>query len=156
MGEYIDWSARDCDASCAGQIIQSTIEVSQSAQIAVNSVAEAQIALESVREMINEMQLLSDNTESQVIQLRIDVQQISDDVQQISGDVQQLSDDVNYLTSSINNSIPIIDDNLLELITIILIAFIICTVACLLLIGYSNFLENKKYRNRRITVQNNN
>ena len=33
MGEYIDWSARDCDASCAGQIIQSTIEVSQSAQI---------------------------------------------------------------------------------------------------------------------------
>ena len=135
MGDYIDWSARECDASCAAQVIQSSIEVAESAQMATNYVGEALLALESVRTMIEEMHTVSDNTESQIIQLRIDTQKISDDII--------------YLTNTINSSVPMVDDNLLELITIILIAFTICIVSCLFIIGYSNFLE---YRvNRRIT-----
>ena len=56
MGEYIDWSARDCDAECAAQVIQSSQDVAQSAQEAANSAAEATIALESINDRVNEIQ----------------------------------------------------------------------------------------------------
>ena len=137
MGDYIDWSVRECDAECAAQVMQSSIEVAQSAQMATTYVGESLLALESVRTMIEEMHTLSDNTESQIILLRIETQKISDDII--------------HLTNSINSSIPIIDDNLLELITIILIAFTICIVSCLFIIGYSNFLEYRKKRRNIIS-----
>ena len=72
MDEYIDWSARECDAECAAQVIQSSLEVSQSAQQAVSSVAEAIILLESLSSMVEDIQYNSDETEGQVIQLRVD------------------------------------------------------------------------------------
>ena len=142
MGDYIDWSARECDAECAAQVIQSSIEVAESARMATTYVGEALLALESVRTMIEEMHTLSDSTESQIIQVRIDTQKISDDII--------------YLTNSINYNVPIIDDNLLddnllELITIILISFTICIVSCLFIIGYSNFLEYRVNRRNIIS-----
>ena len=84
MGDYIDWSVRECDAECAAQVMQSSIEVAQSAQMATTYVGESLLALESVRTMIEEMHTLSDNTESQIILLRIETQKISDDIISIS------------------------------------------------------------------------
>ena len=106
MGEYIEWSARDCDAECAAQVIQSSQDVAQSAQEAANSAAEATIALESINDRVNEIQELSENTEGQVIQLRIDIF--------------HLSDEIELLRLSINDSmVPTIDESILLMILII-------------------------------------
>ena len=138
MGEYIDWSARDCDAECAAQVIQSSLEVSQSAQQATASVGEATLVLESVSDMINDIQSTSEGTEGQVIQLRIDIQ--------------QLSDDIHLLRTSIDDSmVPTIDNSVLLLIIATLGAFTICLVVCLGIIGYAGYTENKK--NVNVNVQ---
>ena len=55
MVEYIDWSARDCDAERAAQVIQSSQDVSQSAQQAAASAAEATLVLEEVTTMVNDL-----------------------------------------------------------------------------------------------------
>ena len=80
MDEYIDWSARDCDAECAAQVIQSSLEVSQSAQQATSSVGEVVLLLDSLSSMVEDVQHNSEETEGQVIQLRIDVRQLSEDI----------------------------------------------------------------------------
>ena len=131
MDEYIDWSARDCDAECAAHVIQSSQDVSQSAQQAATSVAEATLVLEDVTTMVNGLHDISESTEGQIIQLRIDVR--------------QLSDDINLLRLSIDDSvIPTIDNSILLLIIAILGAFTVCIVACLGVIGYTGYIENKK------------
>ena len=131
MDEYIDWSARDCDAECAAQVIQSSLEVSQSAQHAAASAAEATVVLESVNYIINDIQDISEETEGQVIQLRIDVR--------------QLSEEINLLKVSIDDSmVPTIDMSVLLLIIATLGAFTICLVSCLGVIGYTSYIENKK------------
>ena len=131
MGEYIDWSARDCDAECAAQVIQSSQDVSQSAQQAAASAAEATMVLQDVTTMVNDLHDISESTEGQVIQLRIDVR--------------QLTDDINILRLSIDDSmIPTIDNSILLLIIATLGAFTVCIVACLGVIGYTGYIENKK------------
>ena len=80
MEQYIDWSARDCDAECAAHVIQSSQDVSQSAQHAAESAAEATLVLEEVTTMVNDLHDISESTEGQIIQLRIDVRQLSDDI----------------------------------------------------------------------------
>ena len=80
MGEYIDWSARDCDAECAAQVIQSSLEVSQSAQQATASVSEAILLLEHVSGIVSDIQNTYEGIEGQVIQLRIDTRKLSDDI----------------------------------------------------------------------------
>tara|TARA_Y100001935_G_scaffold254668_2_gene264481 strand:+ start:8806 stop:9261 length:456 start_codon:yes stop_codon:yes gene_type:complete len=131
MDEYIDWSARDCDAECAAQVIQSSQDVSQSAQQAAASAAEATIVLEEVTTMVNDLHDISESTEGQVIQLRIDVR--------------QLTDDINLLRLSIDDSmVPTIDNSILLLIIATLGAFTVCIVVCLGVIGYTSYVENKK------------
>ena len=138
MDEYIDWSARDCDAECAAQVIQSSQDVSQSAQQAAASAAEATMVLQDVTTMINDLHDISESTEGQVIQLRIDVR--------------QLSDDINLLRLSIDDSmVPTIDTSILLVIIAILGAFTICIVTCVGVIGYTGYLEHKKKR----TIQSN-
>ena len=133
MDEYIDWSARDCDAECAAQVIQSSQDVSQSAQQAAASAAEATFVLEEVTTMVNDLHDISESTEGQVIQLRIDVR--------------QLTDDINLLRLSIDDSmIPTIDNSILFLIIAILGAFTVCIVVCVGVIGYTGYIENKKKR----------
>ena len=138
MGEYIDWSARDCDAECAAQVIQSSLEVSQSAQQATSSVGEVVLLLDSLSSMVEDVQHNSEETEGQVIQLRIDVR--------------QLSEDINSLRLSIDESmVPTIDNSVLLLIIAILGAFTICIVSCLGVIGYTGYIENKKKSNVQST-----
>ena len=133
MDEYIDWSARDCDAECAAQVIQSSLEVSQSAQQATSSVGEVVLLLDSLSSMVEDVQHNSEETEGQVIQLRIDVR--------------QLSEDINSLRLSIDESmVPTIDNSVLLLIIAILGAFTICIVSCLGVIGYTGYIENKRKR----------
>ena len=141
MGEYIDWSARDCDAECAAQVIQSSLEVSQSAQQATSSVAEAIILLDSLSNMVEDIQYNSDETEGQVIQLRVDFR--------------QLSEDINLLRVSIDESmVPTIDNSVLLLIIAILGAFTICIVLCLGVIGYTSYIEyNKNNKNKNKNIQ---
>ena len=134
MDQYIDWSARDCDAECAAHVIQSSQDVSQSAQHAAESAAEATLVLEEVTTMVNDLHDISESTEGQIIQLRIDVR--------------QLSDDINHLRLSIDDSmVPTIDNSILLLIIATLGAFTVCIVACLGVIGYTGYIENKKKRN---------
>ena len=134
MDQYIDWSARDCDAECAAHVIQSSQDVSQSAQHAAESAAEATLVLEEVTTMVNDLHDISESTEGQIIQLRIDVL--------------QLSDDINLLRLSIDDSmVPTIDNSILLLIIATLGAFTVCIVACLGVIGYTGYIENKKKRN---------
>lgn len=134
MDQYIDWSARDCDAECAAHVIQSSQDVSQSAQHAAESAAEATLVLEEVTTMVNDLHDISESTEGQIIQLRIDVR--------------QLSDDINLLRLSIDDSmVPTIDNSILLLIIATLGAFTVCIVACLGVIGYTGYIENKKKRN---------
>ena len=134
MDQYIDWSARDCDAECAAHVIQSSQDVSQSAQHAAESAAEATLVLEEVTTMVNDLHDISELTEGQIIQLRIDVR--------------QLSDDINLLRLSIDDSmVPTIDNSILLLIIATLGAFTVCIVACLGVIGYTGYIENKKKRN---------
>ena len=138
MDEYIDWSARDCDAECAAQVIQSSLEVSQSAQQATSSVGEVVLLLDSLSSMVEDVQHNSEETEGQVIQLRIDVR--------------QLSEDINSLRVSIDESmVPTIDNSVLLLIIAILGAFTICIVSCLGVIGYTGYIENKKKSNVQST-----
>tara|TARA_Y100001970_G_scaffold251004_1_gene323339 strand:- start:397 stop:855 length:459 start_codon:yes stop_codon:yes gene_type:complete len=138
MDEYIDWSARDCDAECAAQVIQSSLEVSQSAQQATSSVGEVVLLLDSLSSMVEDVQHNSEETEGQVIQLRIDVR--------------QLSEDINSLRLSIDESmVPTIDNSVLLLIIAILGAFTICIVSCLGVIGYTGYIENKKKSNVQTT-----
>ena len=138
MDEYIDWSARDCDAECAAQVIQSSLEVSQSAQQATSSVGEVVLLLDSLSSMVEDVQHNSEETEGQVIQLRIDVR--------------QLSEDINSLRLSIDESmLPTIDNSVLLLIIAILGAFTICIVSCLGVIGYTGYIENKKKSNVQST-----
>lgn len=138
MDEYIDWSARDCDAECAAQVIQSSLEVSQSAQQATSSVGEVVLLLDSLSSMFEDVQHNSEETEGQVIQLRIDVR--------------QLSEDINSLRLSIDESmVPTIDNSVLLLIIAILGAFTICIVSCLGVIGYTGYIENKKKSNVQST-----
>ena len=138
MGEYIDWSARDCDAECAAQVIQSSLEVSQSAQQATASVSEAILLLESVSGIVSDIQNTYEGIEGQVIQLRIDTR--------------KLSDDINLLKVSIDDSmVPTIDNSVLLLIIATLGAFTICLVVCLGIIGYAGYTENKK--NVNVNVQ---
>lgn len=138
MDEYIDWSARDCDAECAAQVIQSSLEVSQSAQQATSSVGEVVLLLDSLSSMVEDVQHNSEETEGQVIQLRIDVR--------------QLSEDINSLRLSIDESmVPTIDNSVLLLIIAILGAFTICIVSCLGVIGYTGYIENKKKSNVQST-----
>ena len=134
MDQYIDWSARDCDPECAALVIQSSQDVSQSAQHAAESAAEATLVLEEVTTMVNDLHDISESTEGQIIQLRIDVR--------------QLSDDINLLRLSIDDSmVPTIDNSILLLIIATLGAFTVCIVACLGVIGYTGYIENKKKRN---------
>ena len=136
MGEYIDWSARECGSECVAQIIQSSLEVTQAAQQATGYVGEATVILESVSNIINDMQGTYEQTEGQVIQLRIDVR--------------QLSDDINFLRSSIDDSmVPTIDNSTLFLIISILGALTICLVMCLSVIGYTVYTEN----NNKVTIE---
>ena len=129
MGEYIDWSARECDAECAAQVIQSALDVSQSAQQATSSVSEVILLLEPLNSMVEDIQHNSEETEGQVIQLRVDFR--------------KLSEDINLLSMSIDESmVSTIDNSVLQLITVILVAFIICIVSCLGVIGYTNYIEN--------------
>ena len=138
MDEYIDWSARDCDAECAAQVIQSSLEVSQSAQQATSSVGEVVLLLDSLSSMVEDVQHNSEETEGQVIQLRIDVR--------------QLSEDINSLRLSIDESmVPTIDNSVLLLIIAILGAFTICIVSCLGVIGYTGYIDNKKKSNVQST-----
>ena len=131
MDEYINWSARDCDAECAAQVIQSSQDVSQSAQQAAASAAEATMVLQDVTTMVNDLHDISESTEGQVIQLRIDVR--------------QLTDDINLLRLSIDDSmVPTIDNSILLLIIAILGAFSVCIVTCLGVIGYTTYIETKK------------
>tara|TARA_Y100000817_G_scaffold233556_1_gene185891 strand:+ start:95 stop:553 length:459 start_codon:yes stop_codon:yes gene_type:complete len=131
MNEYIDWSARDCDAECAAQVIQSSQDVSQSAQQTAASAAEATMALEEATTMIHSLHDISESTEGQVIQLRIDIR--------------QLTDDINLLRLSIDDSmVPTIDTSILLLIIATLGAFTICIVVCMGVIGYTGYIENKK------------
>tara|TARA_B100000575_G_C23136272_1_gene660200 strand:- start:404 stop:862 length:459 start_codon:yes stop_codon:yes gene_type:complete len=134
MDQYIDWSARDCDAECAAHVIQSSQDVSQSAQHAAESAAEATLVLEEVTTMVNDLHDISESTEGQIIQLRIDVR--------------QLSDDINLLRLSIDDSmVPTIDNSILLLIIAILGAFTICIVTCVGVIGYTGYITHKKQRN---------
>ena len=134
MDQYIDWSARDCDAECAAHVIQSSQDVSQSAQHAAESAAEATLVLEEVTTMVNDLHDISESTEGQIIQLRIDVR--------------QLSDDINLLRLSIDDSmVPTIDNSILLLIIATLGAFTVCIVACLGVIGYTGYITHKKKRN---------
>ena len=144
MTEYIDWSARECDSSCVFQLVQRSIEMSQSAQMAVNNVAEAQLTFESIETMINEITEITENTEEQVIDLRIDIHQLSEDITHLMGTI----------NNSMDHSTPIIDDNLIELITVTLIAFTICITVCLFIICYSKYMEVKKERRRIIATSN--
>ena len=133
MDQYIDWSARDCDAECAAQVIQSSQDVSQSAQQAAASAAEATLVLEEVTTMVNDLHDITESSEGQIIQLRIDVR--------------QLSDDINLLRLSIDDSmVPTIDNSILFLIIAILGAFTVCIVVCVGVIGYTGYIENKKKR----------
>ena len=134
MDQYIDWSARDCDAECAAHVIQSSQDVSQSAQHAAESAAEATLVLEEVTTMVNDLHDISESTEGQIIQLRIDVR--------------QLSDDINLLRLSIDDSmVPTIDNSILLLIIATLGAFTVCIVTCVGVIGYTGYITHKKKRN---------
>ena len=138
MGEYIDWSARDCDAECAAQVIQSSLEVSQSAQQATSSVSEAILLLESVSGIVSDIQNTYEGIEGQVIQLRIDTR--------------KLSDDINLLKVSIDDSmVPTIDNSILLLVIATLGAFTVCLVSCLGVIGYTSYIENRKKKDVQST-----
>ena len=108
MEDYIDWSARECDANCAAEVIQASLELSQSAQQTANYASEATLALESTHDLIDQIQRNTRNTEGQVIQLRIDMN--------------ELIDEISLLRTSIDNSmVPTIDDSVL-LMTISILA----------------------------------
>ena len=126
-----DWSSRDCDATCASQVIQSTIEVSQSAQEAAVSAGEVAMALESVTSHVQDMQRLTENTEGQVIQLR--------------NDMIHLSQSIDELRESVNQSmVPSVDNQVVKIIVATLSALTLCIVSCVAAISYSNYLESRR------------
>lgn len=130
MEDYIDWSARDCDANCAAEVIQASLELSQSAQQTANYASEATLALESTHDLIDQIQRNTRNTEGQVIQLRIDMN--------------ELIDEISLLRTSIDDSMmPTIDDSVLLMTISILGAATICLVSCLGVICYTSYIETK-------------
>ena len=129
-------SASQCGTACVAQVIQSTQEASQSARSAATSVASIVTAIEDMRTIVEDDQQTTESIEGQVIQLRIDMQ--------------DLSDEISSLRISVDNSmVPTIDNNILKLVIAVLTAFTLCIVVCQLVIFYSGRLEVKKEGKRR-------
>ena len=125
------YSASQCGSECVAQVIQSTQDASQSAQSAASSVASIVTAVEEMRIMIEEDQDTTDSVEGQIIQLRIDMR--------------ELSENIETLRLSIDESmVPTIDNNVLKLVVAIVSAFTICIVICQLVIFYSSREVRKK------------
>ena len=125
------YSASQCGTECVAQVIQSTQDASQSAYSAASSVASIVTAVENMRIMIEEDQDTTDNVEGQIIQLRIDMR--------------ELSENIETLKLSIDESmVPSIDNNILKLVVAIVSAFTICIVICQLVIFYSSREVRKK------------
>ena len=125
------YSASQCGTECVAQVIQSTQDASQSAYSAASSVASIVTAVEEMRIMIEEDQDTTDNVEGQIIQLRIDMR--------------ELSENIETLKLSIDESmVPSIDNNILKLVVAIVSAFTICIVICQLVIFYSSREVRKK------------
>ena len=125
------YSASQCGTECVAQVIQSSQDASQSAYSAASSVASIVTAVEEMRIMIEEDQDTTDNVEGQIIQLRIDMR--------------ELSENIETLRLSIDESmVPTIDNNVLKLVVAIVSAFTICIVICQLVIFYSSREVRKK------------
>ena len=125
------YSASQCGTECVAQVIQSTQDASQSAYSAASSVASIETAVEEMRIMIEEDQDTTDNIEGQIIQLRIDMR--------------ELTENIETLKLSIDESmVPTIDNNILKLVVAIVSAFTICIVICQLVIFYSSREVRKK------------
>ena len=125
------YSASQCGSECVAQVIQSTQDASQSAQSAASSVASIVTAVEEMRIMIEEDQDTTDSVEGQIIQLRIDMR--------------ELSENIETLRLSVDESmVPTIDNNILKLLVAIVSAFTICIVICQLVIFYSSREVRKK------------
>ena len=125
------YSASQCGSECVAQVIQSTQDASQSAQSAASSVASIVTAVEEMRIMIEEDQDTTDSVEGQIIQLRIDMR--------------ELSENIETLRLSVDESmVPTIDNNVLKLVVAIVSAFTICIVICQLVIFYSSREVRKK------------
>ena len=93
-------SASQCGTACVAQVIQSTQEASQSARSAATSVASMVTAIEDMRTIVEDDQQTTESIEGQVIQLRIDMQ--------------DLSDEISSLRISVDNSmVPTIDNNII-------------------------------------------
>ena len=133
-------SARGCGAECAAQVINVAQEASQSARSVATSVALAATEMEDIQEMITEIRDIAENSEGQIIQLR--------------NDIRMLSLNIETLNKTINNSmVPVLDDNIVTVIISTLAAFTICIVICQLTIFYTNYMELKKEKRRKINVK---
>ncbi|MBG02269.1 MAG: hypothetical protein CL470_08370 [Acidimicrobiaceae bacterium] len=73
---------------------------------------------------------------------------------QLLDKVSELTNDLIALKESVDESmVPTIDQNILSMIIATIIAVTICLVVCLLIICYTNRIETKEERRRRIVVQ---
>ena len=140
MEDYIDWSARECGANCAAEVIQASLDLSQTAQETSNYASEATLALEATHNLIEQIQRNTRNTEGQVIQLRIDMD--------------GLIHEISLLRTSIDDSmVPTIDDSILLMTISILSAATICLVSCLGVICYTSYIETKSKNRNKVHVQ---
>ena len=131
MNGYIDWSSRECDASCASQVIQSSQEVAQYAQMATAETAAATIALEETMVMIDDITGLSESIEGQIISLR--------------NDIFELSVNITILRSEVEASMfPTLDDNIFGVIISVITGITICIVVCQLIIFNTSRMEFKR------------
>ena len=94
------YSASQCGTECVAQVIQSTQDASQSAYSAASSVASIETAVEEMRIMIEEDQDTTDNVEGQIIQLRIDMRELTENIETL-----KLSIDESMVPTIDNNDI---------------------------------------------------
>ena len=142
MNGYIDWSSRECDASCASEVIQISQDVAQYAQMATAETASSRIALETTMSILDEIKDLTENIEGQVIQLRIDILKLNKNITRLSDEVE-------------NSMVPTLDDNIFKLLIAIISAITVCIVVCQLVIFNTSRLESRKEERRRIILQQN-
>ena len=140
MDSYVDWSSRDCDASCASQVIQVSQDVAQYAQMATAETASSRIYLENTMNMIDEIKDLYENIEGQVIELRLDILKLNKNITMLTNEVE-------------NSMLPTLDDNIFKIIIATISAITICIVICQLVIFSTGKLETEREERRRIILQ---
>ena len=95
-----------------------------------------------MRIMIEEDHDTTDSVEGQIIQLRIDMRELSDNIETLKLSVDE-------------SMVPTIDNNILKLVVAIVSAFTICIVICQLVIFYSSRgvrKEEKRIKKNRIDI----